>query len=561
MWAHLEEVSSTPRANTEELGQGGSATSTSLRGNPPSGGEDIGALIVQLPNIYTARLLLQHYIQTVDILHRELHAPSTRALLETTYTQLSNSHPIPREVLALFFGIFSSSAFHICSGHSHSHSRCKELQSTTALHETWMNIALDLLLQKGLIVSRTVLSLQALCIIIYLILDSEGQTPTYNTLRGIAHTKALQMKLHLLDAGNKLPDEDVIQVEIKRRLWWCLACTDWAVATVPGPQEGTYSFNPKQFRVKYPLNLDDEDLRPGMGPVEGRPAHEPTSMSFFIEEIRFAELSRDVLDSIQESQVSIHPSSHDLAIQSSNRYQAFIDEMPWFLRPGEDTGDQMTTLLEHRPYIFRQKYVLLHGIYSRMGRLHRPFIARSMYEPRFASSRAVAINCAKQQVKLYRATEPGDLCPYVRSHSIDQHVFGGLVLLAVDIMANKNESGVESRVRELMETAAMIKRKQQAFNPSNVTVVVAIDKLIDVLQTMGAAEGEGDQQAGLEADKTITRTAGPVCRPMSCENAEARGFDPGNMFLPTFVNQDMEELWEELLSGVSSENAFNALCM
>lgn len=85
--------------------------------------------------------------------------------------------------------------------------------------------------------------------------------------------------------------------------------------TVPGPQEGTYPFNPKQFRVKYPLNLDGEDHRPGMGPVKGRPAHEPTSTSFFIEKIRPAELVCDVLDSVEESQVSIHPSSHDLAIQ------------------------------------------------------------------------------------------------------------------------------------------------------------------------------------------------------------------------------------------------------
>lgn len=62
----------------------------------------------------------------------------------------------------------SSGAFHICSRHSHSHSRCKELHSPTALHGTWMDTALDLLLQKSLMVSKAVLSLQAGCIIIYI---------------------------------------------------------------------------------------------------------------------------------------------------------------------------------------------------------------------------------------------------------------------------------------------------------------------------------------------------------------------------------------------------------
>ncbi|KAK9442718.1 C6 zinc finger domain-containing protein [Metarhizium brunneum] len=69
-------------------------------------------------------------------------------------------------------------------------------------------------------------------------------------------------------------------------------------------------------------------------------------------------------------------------------------------------------------------------------------------------------------------------------------------------------------------------------------VVVAVDKLIDALQTIGA-EREGDQPVGLEADKAITRTAGPVCRPTSSENAKVRGVDPGNMFLPNFINHDI----------------------
>lgn len=66
---------------------------------------------------------------------------------------------------------------------------------------------------------------------------------------------------------------------------------------------------------------------------------------------------------------------------------------------------------------------------------------------------------------------------------------------------------------------------------------------------------------GLEADKAIIRTAGPVCRPTSCENAKVRGVDPGNMFLPNFINQDIGGLWEGPLSGMSSENALNALCV
>lgn len=194
-----------------------------------------------------------------------------------------------------------------------------------------------------------------------------------------------------------------------------------------------------------------------------------------------------------------------------------------------------------------------------MGRLHRPFIARSLREPRFASSRTVAISCARQQVKFCRAVEPGDLCPYVRSHSIDQHVFGGLVLLAVDIMAGRDEGGARGRLKELMDTATMIKAKQQAFNPSNMTVVVAIDKLMDVLQTMGQGQpsrAPGDGDRGREADKPRTKTGGPVATSLPYDNMAFRAFDSDDTALPSFVNQEMEELWAELLNGSAGETTF-----
>lgn len=306
--------------------------------------------------------------------------------------------------------------------------------------------------------------------------------------------------------------------------------------------------------------MDDEDLRPGFGVVDSRLRHEPTSMSFFIEKVRFTEVCREVLDCIQESQMSIHPSSHALATQMSDRYQAFMDDMPWFpKRPGEDTGPRMRGLLVQRPYIFRQKYVLLHAVYSRMGRLHRPFIARSLREPRFASSRTVAISCARQQVKFCRAVEPGDLYPYIRSHSIDQHVFGGLVLLAVDIMAGKDEGGARGQLKELMDTTTMIKAKQQAFNPSNMTVVVAIDKLMDVLQTIGQGQPPrppGDGDWGREADKPRTKTEGPVAMSLSYDNMAICAFDSDDIALPSFVKQEMEELWTELFNSSAGENSF-----
>jgi hypothetical protein len=147
-------------------------------------------------------------------------------------------------------------------------------------------------------------------------------------------------------------------------------------------------------------------------------------------------------------------------------------------------------------------------------------------------------------------TEPGDLCPYVRSHSIDQHVFGGLVLLAVDIMTNKDESGVDDRLNELMDTAAMIKRKQRAFNPSNTSVIFAIDKLVEVLQTRDQHQTlvARDQDERVRESNLGLQAVSNVCH----------GVDTRTDFLQDFIDHDMDGLWEELLNGSVDGDVFNA---
>lgn len=180
-----------------------------------------------LPDIHLARLLFEHYVQTADCLHREIHVPSTRTLLEVTYNELSGSMMGLHETIILFLSIFASSAFYVC--HSHSHAISDQLKDASKWHNTWKEAALLALLQPDAIRSSSLVSLQTILIMTYLIWDTEGQSSMFHTLRGIAHSKAIQMKIHRLDAHHPTEDDDVIVTELKRRLWWHLASTDWFV--------------------------------------------------------------------------------------------------------------------------------------------------------------------------------------------------------------------------------------------------------------------------------------------------------------------------------------------
>jgi hypothetical protein len=181
----------------------------------------------QLPKIDLARSLLEHYVQAVDCLHREIHAPSTRNLLETTYTLILHSIPPTIESLTLLICIFASSAFYIFR--EDSPSKFDKLKLNPKQHHIWKETAMKMIMGPEAIFSLSMESLQSTLIMLYLLWDSEGQSERFHALKGLALTKTIQMKIHKMDIKSTDEEQDMIRQELRRRLWWHLACTDWQV--------------------------------------------------------------------------------------------------------------------------------------------------------------------------------------------------------------------------------------------------------------------------------------------------------------------------------------------
>lgn len=60
-----------------------------------------------------------------------------------------------------------------------------------------------------------------------------------------------------------------------------------------GPQEWTYSVNPRHMNVRLPLNIEDEDID---SVDTGLPLSTPTAMSYTVCRVRLAEISRHIAD-------------------------------------------------------------------------------------------------------------------------------------------------------------------------------------------------------------------------------------------------------------------------
>ncbi|KAB8275142.1 hypothetical protein BDV30DRAFT_225208 [Aspergillus minisclerotigenes] len=493
-----------------------------------------------LPDIHLARLLFEHYVQTADCLHREIHVPSTRALLEATYNELSGSITGLDETITFFLSIFASSAFYVC--HSHSHSISDQLKDASKWHNTWKEAVILALLQPDTIRSSSLVSLQTILIMTYLIWDTEGQSSMFHTLRGIAHTKAIQMKIHRLDAHHPTEDDDVIVTELKRRLWWHLASTDWLVASVPGSQEGIYSINPKLMAVKYPLNIDDADIRADGPSPNSLPEDQPTSMSFFIQRIKLAELCRDMVDSMQNVHQRTDIPDQEQIRQIVGWFNSFEGSLPWFFQMDEENINKTAVLVARRPYIIRQRHVLLFGLYSRLGRLLRPLLIRGESHPSCSDLVNLGIDCAEKLLHIRHTVEPEDLCPSFHSHSIDQHSFGALLFLTIDIMRDKDELRARDRRKNLIRECVMLRGKQRFLGEPTKNMIRALDQLIGIIQKPCLSLPRefvdvNGNHPGPTSPSTPYDSAGLPTQPFSSEETEI----PGSQTVPTGKAGDPEE--------------------
>jgi hypothetical protein len=60
-------------------------------------------------------------------------------------------------------------------------------------------------------------------------LNLEGLSKKYWLLHSTAITLARDLSIHVLDHPARVRSKNLIENEVKRRLWWYLATTDWYV--------------------------------------------------------------------------------------------------------------------------------------------------------------------------------------------------------------------------------------------------------------------------------------------------------------------------------------------
>ncbi|GCB19663.1 hypothetical protein AAWM_02548 [Aspergillus awamori] len=290
------------------------------------------------------------------------------------------------------------------------------------------------------------------------------------------------MGIHNIDAERPNVEPNPLEREMKRRLWWHLTCADWLLGSAPGPQHGSYIISPYHMTVNHPANIEDEGMALEGNPAAPRPDHHLTSMSFFRYRIKFAHLCREAMDTIQQAKTTrpLQP-IYPLILDISNRYMSFLDELPWFFRL-EGNEAKLAELVQERPYVTQQRAVLLYGIYSRLGRLHRPFVSQGISDPMFSASYKTGIECAEKLLRIRQVMPHGRLGIFGRSQSVDQHTFNAMLVLTIDVVAHPGLPDSERRRCEVTEICHLLKDKHTRPGQPSSGISRATQLLLKIVQ-------------------------------------------------------------------------------
>ncbi|KAI2631141.1 hypothetical protein GGS21DRAFT_523452 [Xylaria nigripes] len=334
-----------------------------------------------------ALLLLHDFCENPFHLLPIIYEPSARSLINTFYTQLEQGNEGCPTAAALILSIASTSA----SFFNNNAKQSGVFSSTEVATETsliWTQTALNILEDSQFSADVSLEGCQARAILAYVVSNVEGCSARYRFLHSCSVAIARDMSLHLTDstvtAGGS---DDLPTKEIKRRLWWHLASTDWLLGLVGGPLDGTYTVQPRHFIVKRPRNLNDNDLSQS-DETFTYPLNVPTQISCFLQRIRLSEICREMIDSRTPGLLDVEITDISKVTSLDLLFETALLEMP------------PLTAQEAPPQFAQQRDLILLCYHTRRARLHRPFLLHDTDNPRYERSRRQCVSSARSVLSI-----------------------------------------------------------------------------------------------------------------------------------------------------------------
>ncbi len=148
------------------------------------------------------------------------------------------------------------------------------------------------------------------------------------------------------------------------------------------------------MNVRRPRNLNDNDVA-GVDQLTTAPLNTYTQMSYFLQRIRIAEITRAIVDARAPGAPDVDVADFP-QVQALDQLfeQALMDLPPFFQIPRPIRFDELDTVGVQRAMVHL-------GLHCRRARLHRPFfLQRQGSDPRYAQSHEICLQSAQDIVSI-----------------------------------------------------------------------------------------------------------------------------------------------------------------
>ncbi|KAK3313632.1 hypothetical protein B0H66DRAFT_566662 [Apodospora peruviana] len=372
---------------------------------------------IWLPSQEGSLALLEDFLRGQHLFLGIIDPHATRMFINNVYACLqSPDNPKVRTArVALILAISATTAF-FWDKNDHGLTYQFNSEADAARRSIiWRKSVLDLLDQARREMLPCLEEVQATVILSALVSQMEGCPSRYRRLQASALVTARELCMHLVDAPVSSPPwenlpEDVLKErgyeveedseairEVKRRVWWYLAGTDWLLSVMGGPLNRTYTVNPRHMNVRYPRNINDADLASiGPPPPDGTAStpntssDPPTQYTLHLLRIRLAEICYKIVDALQPLNSSpatlgigngngggnIEHLPYEQVLYLSNLFDDAFASFPPSFKQDASVPVPASVSLDARSManIDIQRRAILLFFHARRARLFRPFL-------------------------------------------------------------------------------------------------------------------------------------------------------------------------------------------
>lgn len=496
---------------------------------------------IMMPTRSEALKLLAVYEEHIEFLHHVTYAPRTRAALDEAYEALEQGEVPSCGAAALLTAIFASAtAFQHAIGDKKNLLGVSPDTASRACYK-WAKATFDCTETSTRTGRCSIEDFQALITVFFLMYNLEGFSARSRMGIGLAIGIARDLGLHRVDyqittQPRTLETEHVIAMEVKRRAFWHLTATDWQCGVTGGPQEGTYSIQPRHIATRLPRHIEEEDLMT-KGPTFERPLSVPTDSSYLIQRIRLAEISRKTIDVMPLGAWGSNDIRYEDILALDLEFERFERELPPFFQNTTEASQRWKDVYARRPSILVQKYTVNIISQNRRCKLHQPWLVRGFADPTYARSRDVCLTSARTVIAISKQLDSEKIiaASLLSMSGVHHHMFFAAVALVMDLCFNKTEGEDETARRaEVMDACH---RLGQAKDRSPVAKKF-LDSLMDVMRK---------HKIRCFDAAPVPEASPPPPVELQALPSELPDFDPTGA-----AQSDFEEIWQSYIENGAS---------